>query len=374
MSKSMLPKEMRGVMHVTGGRGIGKSFLCAQADFPKNILLMDYENKGEGIDEQIDFGDYYAVTRSVDSNPLGVYRETMSIINNIKPGDFSVAVLDNISHLELALRAEANNNIEEYANEYNLNITNIKKGRFGGLSSVVNFLISDQICNRLHAKGIRLIAITSHVKPRWGSAGPIPNKKRIKGADRWQELSILSLVLVPGNFAPIPAAIVMKEQLGLISIPDPSKMSDDEYEQYQRGEAGHHIERRLPLRLPVATFQAIRHYLHNPADLTKPKDGETPTAQEQSPYDDKLSEAQIAFMHDLVKHNEKKRADEKEAETLVEKIKRDKKTSELADEIRPLVDTMNLMEIVAVLNEKGISVTPPIVAEAVSKINKEKEA
>ena len=373
MNKSMLPKEMHGVMHVTGNRGIGKSFLCAQADFPKNILFMDYENKGKGIDEQVDFGGYYAVTRSVDSNPLGVYKETMRIIESIEPGQFTVAVLDNISHLELALRAEANYDIERYAKEYNLNLTNIKKGRFGGLSSVVNFLISDQICNRLHAKGIQLIAITSHVKARWGSSGPIPNKKRIKGADRWQELSILSLVLVPGSFAPEPAAIVMKEQLGVISIPDPAKMSDDEYEAYQQGKAGHHVRRRLPLRLPRATFQAIRHYLHNPADLNKPEDGETPTEEEQLPYDDKISEAQIAYMHDLVKHNEKIRTDEKETEALEEKIKRDKKTSELADEIKPLVDTMNLMEIVAVLTEKGISVTPPVVAEAISKINKEKQ-
>lgn len=87
---------------------------------------------------------------------------------------------------------------------------------------------------------------------------------------------------MPGEYRPIPAALVQKEQLGLIAFNPETRQ--------------HEIRRRLPLRLPKATFAEIRRYLHVPADLTRPASGEVPTAAEVDPFSDKFSREQLEYM------------------------------------------------------------------------------
>jgi len=280
---SILPPEMRGVMKITGYRGIGKSFLAAQADVPQNIAYFDFEQKGEGIHRQMNFGLYRALTREAKrGDPVDLYNVTMDAFANLEQDRYTVAVLDNISPLELAMNAEGRRGAREYAQEFGLNLKNILANRFGGTKSIVNFMISTRISNVLHARGVRLIIAVSHIGSRWGVGGPIPNKYREKGADRWQELSILSLVLIPGEFAPVPAALVQKEQLGLIAW--------DEMKQE------HVIRRRLPWRIPKCTFAEIRRYLREPADLENPAPGEIPLDDETNPFSEKLSREQINLM------------------------------------------------------------------------------
>lgn len=372
--KSILPEEMRGVMHVTGARGIGKSFLVSQLDFPDNLLFVDCENKGESLDKQIAFGQYNAITRGKNVSPLMVYDRMQLIIDGIEMNRFSVAVIDNISWLELALRAEANRNLDRYVTDYNLNIKNVKANRFGGLSSVVNFLISDRICNPLHAKGVKLIAVTSHVKTAWGIGGPIPNKMRIKGADRWQELSVLSIILVPGKYAPVPAGLIMKEQLGRIEIQDPMMLSDSDYELYQRGELGHSIQRRLPMKLPKATAQAIRWYLNNPADLDNPDPDEIP-GEEQDMYSDRLSAEQINYMRVAATYaGKEEEAAEKEYQAVIE-VETMKEMNEAMDAIRPMFNDgiTSIPELLPMLKEMGIAVTAPSLGKILSVLKKEHE-
>jgi len=369
--RTLVPEEMRGVVHITGQRGIGKSFFLAQMDFPDNILFIDYENKGESLDSQVKFGAYHAVTRGENTTPLDVYTKTMEIINSIEQDRYTIAILDNVSWLELALRAEANRNVERYVMDYNLNLKNVKSGRFGGLSSVVNFLISDKICNALHSKGVGVIAITSHVKPAWGASGIIPNKMRVKGADRWQELSVLSIILVPGDNPPIPSGLVMKEQLGSISIIDPNKLSDKDYEMYQRGELGHNVTRRLPLRLPEATPQAIRYYLKHPANISEPEKGEVP-GPEKDIYSDKLSAEQLDYMRKALDFATREDAAEDEAFALAQELER----KEFSESTKLLVTALYekgvvaLPDIATALREEGHIVPVPLIAEALSEIKK----
>lgn len=372
--KSILPDEMRGVMHVTGARGIGKSFLLSQLDFPDNILFIDCENKGESLDKQIAFGAYHAITRGKNVSPIHVYERMQTIIDGIEKDRFTVCIIDNISWLELALRAEANRNLEKYVQDYNLNIKNVKANRFGGLSSVVNFLISDRICNPLHDKGIRLIAVSSHVKTAWGVGGPIPNKKRIKGADRWQELSVLSIILVPGKYSPTPSGLVMKEQLENITIRHPSELSDSDYELYQRGELGHSIKRRLPLKLPKATAQEIRRYLNNPADLDNPTPDEIP-GDEQDEYSDKLSVEQIEYMKAAASYVEREERSSDEEYKKVMEIEASNEMNEAINVVRPLFldGVTKIPELLPILKEAGVNISPPNLARVLSVLNKEQE-
>jgi hypothetical protein len=288
-TQTILPPEVHGVMFVTGYRGLGKSFLAAQADLPQNIHFFDFENKGEGIDAQLDFKSYTPLTQHAQE-PLQLWRATDEAINKLEGG--TVLVIDNVSPLELAMNAEASYNAEDYAVRYGLNLKNIKAGRFGGTKSIVNFMISD-LCARVHAKGIRLIIVTSHIKPRWSTSGQIPNKYQAKGADRWQDLSILSLILIPGN-PPVPNALVQKEQLGVITVP--KNPSAKQIEAMMRGEAGHEVRRRLPYKLSPCTFQKIRQYLSNPVDFDKLKPEEQPTFEESDPFAEKLTKEQFDYI------------------------------------------------------------------------------
>ncbi len=282
-STSILPAEMTGVMKVTGYRGIGKSFLAATADAPENIAYYDLESKAQGIHRQLNFGLYCSLTSEAKTgDPIDLYNLAMDAFATLEQDRFTVAVIDNVSPLELAMNAEGRRGAKEYVQEFGLNLKNVMAGRFGGTKPIVNFMISSRISNVLHSRGVRLIIAISHIGGRWGAGGPIPGKYREKGADRWQELSILSLVLIPGEFAPVPAALVQKEQLGLLT--------------WDADKREHTIQRRLPFRLPRCTFAEIRRYLCEPANLSDPAPGEMPTVEESDPFSEKLSKEQIALM------------------------------------------------------------------------------
>lgn len=346
MSKfSILPPEMRGVMYITGRRGHGKSWLASQADLPQNIAYLDFEKKGEGINSQLGFGLYRSMTEDENASPQTVYRNFQKTLSEIEPGQYNVCVLDNISPLELALKAEVRNSIKHYCTIYALNETNVLAGRFGGLSSVVNFLISDKVCNPLFAKGISLIIAIAHVGAKWGTGGPIPGKLNGKGGDRWQELSILSLIVIPGDNPPIPSAIVQKEQLGTISLS--GEMTQERIDAIMRGEEGHTTSRRLPARLPEATFQKIRWYLSHPADIKNPVEGETPTEDEIEPFSDRLSKEQYEIMR-LSLEKEKRDIEQEKTIALAEK----EQDPTRKEALRLKADGKSMPEILAALKEE----------------------
>ena len=293
---TILPPEMRGVMFITGYRGIGKSYLAAQADLPQNIAFFDFEQKGEGIDTNIGgFGLYRALTvEAKDDGSTVLYDHSMAAFNALPDQAYTVVVLDNVSPLEMSFNAEAVRNRNEYARRYGFQANFIRTGAWGQKGGVVNGMISN-LCTTLFGKGVKLVVATSHVKQRWSPGGvPIPGKFRYKGADRWQNLSILTLILGPGDNPPIPSAIVQKESSGNISIN--RNPSPEELIAMQRGEIGHTISRRLPKRLPEATFQKIRWYLSHPANFDDLAEDEQTKKSEVDAFDEKLSQEQLGYV------------------------------------------------------------------------------
>ena len=141
---SILPPQMQGVMFVTGYRGLGKSFLASTADLPQNICFLDFENKGEGIDSDLKFGLYRALTQeAVGSQGQGLFDITWGCFKSMPKDRFTTVILDNVSPLEMAMGAEAATNARKYADEYGLNADKIKKNAWGHQNSVVNCIISD---------------------------------------------------------------------------------------------------------------------------------------------------------------------------------------------------------------------------------------
>lgn len=362
---TILPPEFTGVMFITGFRGAGKSYLASQTDLPQNIDFIDMENKGEGIDSQLNFGRYRALVQESDC-PQTTFNLFKEVIDTISP-DRTVMVIDNISPLEIAMQTEGLRDPQFYANRYALNAKNIKSGAYGGAKAVVNPMLHE-LCSMIHSKGIKLIIATSHIGDKWGIGGKIPNKFNPKGADRWQALSILSLIMIPGDKPPIPDALVQKEQLGIISIDD--NLTQDQLDAMMRGEAGHTISRRLPPRIPQCTMQKVRWYLQNPIDWNDLAEDEKMRDHEMEPFSDKLSKEQLGYMK-MAAELEAKR--EREEEQLLQMFENQKELEQINGHIELLEGYDGVLTPVAIKNylaEKGEVVTMPIAAKLMQEFRK----
>jgi hypothetical protein len=321
MTNSILPPDIKGVVFVSGYRGKGKTFLAAHADLPSNIAFFDFdEGKAEGLHNQLGFGYYKPVE---ENKPLLRADMFANEIENLPSGKFVAVVIDNVSHLEKALQAVVYRDAKQYAEIYGYTQHDIMTDNYGKARGITNDLIGDAIAKPLHAKGVKLIIVTSHVKEKYKT----PGKMVIQGRDRWQDLSILTLILIEGDNYPIPSAIVQKEALGNITSLKPTKK---QFEAIMKGElASHSIARRLPYRLPKADWQAIRYYLNNPANLDNPPDNEKLNLEESEPFNERLSKEQLAY-HLASLENEKQ---EKEAQLKAELASRQIQEATIKDYI-----------------------------------------
>jgi hypothetical protein len=310
MANSILAADMKGVMFVAGYRGKGKTFLAAHSDFPSNIAFFDFdEGKGEGLHNQLNFGYYKPVE---ENEPLKRADMFLSEVSNMPQDKFTVVIIDNISPLEKALQAAVYRDAQKYADIYGYTKASVLKDEYGKARGIVNDLIGDAIAKPLHAKGIKLIIVTSHVKEKYN----VPGKMNIQGRDRWQDLSILTLILVEGDSYPIPSAIVQKEALGNIVISD--DFTDDQIQAIMRGEvASHIINRRLPARLPHADWQSIRRYLYKSANLENPMQGEKLVLSESEPFSEKMSKEQVSYQLGILEREKKEEERAKVAELMI---------------------------------------------------------
>lgn len=289
LKDTILPHEFNGsLLLLTGLRGSGKSTLASTSELPENILYLDFESKNLSIHKQLGFGEYHSVTDEVADkygadythDQMFVYMD--ALLKGIQKDKFTVCIIDNVEPFQNALLAR----VKKIPVAYGVDPVNAASGRFGGAWSGVATLMSGHF-SLLHSKGVRLIIVICHLKAVWSSAGPVPNKFQPVGIARLHELSSLSLVMFYAESSPIPSALVQKEMMGKLS--------------FNRETRKHEIQRRLPLRLPEATFDAIREYLDHPADLRNPKVGEVPTEEEAAPFNDKFSKDQLNFMAEMAR-------------------------------------------------------------------------
>ncbi len=171
---SILPPEMKGVMFISGYRGKGKTYLAAQADFPPNIAFFDFEDKGEGVHSQLEFGYYKAISQS-ENNPLMRCKVLLEAVNELQSDKYTVAIFDNISHLESSLIALVTDSPDKYIKAYGKERKSVLSDAFGSKRGIAYDLISDIILKPLYAKGIKLVIATSHVKSVFNTPWEITN-------------------------------------------------------------------------------------------------------------------------------------------------------------------------------------------------------
>jgi hypothetical protein len=283
-----------GLMFISGWRGVGKSLLASQSDLPANIAFLDFEDKGRGWHEQLSFGLYHApVMETGGKDYVKVWQLTEEIINDLEQDRYTVVVLDNISELERAITADVMAHPDVYAKRYGHQTSAVRKDSYGAARGCTNSTIA-ALVSAIHSKGVSLVIAIAHIAEMYSGGQAVPNKRKVRGRSRWQDLSVLTLILGRGDHPPIPSAIVQKESLGRITAPDLSDPAA--LAAIMAGEAGHTIQRRLPERMPECTFQKIRWYLSNPADLDNPGEGESSIPEELSVFSSTLSKEQISYV------------------------------------------------------------------------------
>ena len=245
-----------GIVEVTGPFGVGKTlFALTTGAEMSRICVLDCEGSAE---QYKSWGfDWYDIIGLAAGNGLTVsaeqvYLAAAKIASQIPANRYDVIVVENLSRIEDGLV----DYVTRHPAQFGLSRAQVEKG--GGLiwgpikTLEQNFLLG------LKARA-KMVIVTVHLRQVWAGKRPVPGLYKPKGKDVLRMLSTLSIWLRFSDSL-IPSGLVLKARMAKIEngIPKPV----------------------LPPKLPKATWEAIRGYMHNPFDPAHPKPGEVPTAQE----------------------------------------------------------------------------------------------
>lgn len=292
---SVIHPAVRQMILITGFRGQGKTTFALGAENPANVLMLDYESKGEGFARPLGVGGYFSIlddcaaTYGKDFRPLHILQRTQQIIGAVPQDRFTVLILDNAALLQEGCVAR----VELTPGDFGVKAANAASGSFGGAWPGVKFILK-ALFSEARAKGVEVIIVTFQLTKAWGQTGPLLNKFKTTDVALWHEASVLSLVLgdpMPDHF-PAPSALVMKEQL-----------ADLRWD----ADAGRLIkQRRLPYKLPNADMAEVYNFLREPfnfkMDLAEQiKQGYYPKPGELDPFTPTFGKEQLAQLEKWAK-------------------------------------------------------------------------
>jgi len=308
---------MNNVIVITGSRGVGKSTLAATYLGPGDVdkvFVHDSENSMNNIREQLqaaglDFGHYVNLeSRFADANPpseddllsamnqgnfpwvtasqktslMNYYEYILDdLARNLTKGKYKVYIHDTLSKFEAGMVAW----VEEHKQELGLMPKPYEWGKFwvSGVYSVYQNLLE-----AVFARGVETVILCSHLKDATEKRGKktvkIVGKVIPRGKPMLYQISSLMLWLIRDrqNADGSPAALVLKERMGKLSVVD----------------GNWEIKRTLPERLPSASWKNINDYLSGRAscDLSNPREGEAMTRTEREMISELVSEEQMKLM------------------------------------------------------------------------------
>lgn len=274
------------IVVITGGIGTGKSTLALSTGAPpERTLTIDYEKSQEAFAAQLPGLRYVDMNQRLTGAgreyiPLNIYTETLTVLKDVQPGQYDVLILDNASDLEDGHAAYADKNPAAIGLSAN------QMGRSGGLRwGAIKKLYQHNLSS--WSSKFKMVVIIVHLRDKWSGDSVVKDAfgkavQEPKGKDTLELLSSLFLWLEPGSGG-IPSANVVKCRIDkkvYVEDPDnpPEGLSLDAVKALN-GEPGLLTIPVLPLRLPKATWTAIREYMRHPADLFNPAQGESVSAK-----------------------------------------------------------------------------------------------
>lgn len=294
------------IFFLTGSKGSGKtlgafSFLRKE-DYPKTFYVdtedsasdaikqneslglklgkyvRAYERLPQGIDiiGQIAKGNLPWVNQQQKNAFLQYYDWFVKMLDTeLKPRKYETFILDTVEPIEAAVTAY----VEDAKGKAGW--SGVKA--YGRMETEGVRPLLDNLIEGLSARGVKRIILTSHVKAVWIDNKPMPNKVEPGGRlALWSRISSCMFWLVPSdeNESGAPAALVLKARFGKAQMD------------------GDFVNRRriLPRRMPEFSYRAMLEYEKNPANLTHPKDGETPQASEMQMMSEFLTDEQMRLM------------------------------------------------------------------------------
>ena len=282
------------VVVVTGPFGSGKSTFALSTGAAMNrTLVVDFEKSQSLFAKQLGF-DYWDVpaimqaARKDGYTPIDIFLEVDKRLSAVEPGKYDVLVLDNASVYEDGVAAY----VEKFSMKFGLSANQLE--RSGGLKWGA---VKNHYQARLLDYGSRfkIIFIIVHLRDKWSGNSIVKDEfgkpvQEPKGKETLELLSSLFVWLNPGPGG-VPSANVLKcrvDRKVFVDDPDEPPADIPDYViKRLNGEPGLVTVPVLPLRLPKATWPAIREYMRHPADLVNPKEGEVPSKKEMT-EDDRL--------------------------------------------------------------------------------------
>lgn len=219
---------------------------------------------------------------------VNLYDETINWLDSIQPGQYDVIVLDNASLLEDGILAYVETHPQEFGHNP-AQYASMSALKWGDVKAKYS-----QLLTRWASKA-KMIFLVVHLRDKWAGNTVVKDHfgkpvQEPKGKDTLEMLSSLFVWLETGPGG-IPSGKVLKCRMDRkVFVADPKNPPADIPQRYIKelnGEPGVVSVPILPLRLPKATWAAIREYMRHPADLVHPAEGEALTEREMT-EDDRL--------------------------------------------------------------------------------------
>ncbi len=295
------------IIVLVGARGVGKSSLAATFLPPSRIgevYYHDSEHSANNLRSQLrerglDFGHYVDladrfkdidgddllkristgklpwVDKEAQSNLIGYYQYVLNDLDrNMTPGRYKVYVLDTLETFEAGMVAWV---------EANKKSAGVTITAYGKLYTDGVFVLYQNFLSALFARGIEVVILTGHLRSVWEGTRQVVGKVEPSGKKILARLATLYMWLVNDrdNADGSPAALVLKERLGALGV-----NADDSWS----------LSRRLPERLPRATWADVNNYLANGCNLADPPTNERMNETERSMISELVSDAQMQLM------------------------------------------------------------------------------
>ena len=277
--ESRIHSDFRGMGVAAGFFGTGKTSFWLAGETPSNICFVDMEMKGRLYAEQLGMENYFSPPEEAASlygdnyRPIHLYQRVAQILHSLPKDRFTMVLLDGVKILQEGLASE----VERSPQSYGVKPANALNGQFGGVYPGVGVIFT-KFYAMARAKGVQVLALTSELKAKWDSKGPLLNKFEVAGVSALSKYSILTILTVPGypEYLGAPSGLVLKDSLGTFKGGVPI--------------------RRLPIKLPRATLQDVYGYLDKPADWANPDPREIPSREEMEPYSSFVGKEQIGLL------------------------------------------------------------------------------